>query len=117
MDRLKRPQDFSLVYNQGKPRFGRFVVISVLPTNRQVSRVGFAVSKKLGNAVARNKIKRRLRAIMYNLSPQINSGFDFIIGAKRSCVNATFQELERDVFHSLQGSGLLTRIICGEDNA
>ncbi len=117
MEHLKRPQEFSHVYNEGKPHFGRFIVVSILPTNHKVSRVGFAVSKKHGNAVVRNTIKRRLRAIVRELGPDIDCGFDFIIGAKRSCVNASFQELQKDVYRVLQGSGLLTRIIRGKDDA
>lgn len=116
MERLKNPQEFSLVYGQGNPRFGRFLVVSVLPTDRKVSRVGFAVSKKVGNAVTRNAIKRRLRAIMQKLAPQVVPGFDLIIGAKRASTDASFSELEQDLTRILQNSGL-RRIAGGESNA
>lgn len=106
MERLKNPQEFSLVYGQGSPRFGRFLVVSVLPTDRKVSRVGFAVSKKVGNAVTRNKIKRRLRAIMLKLGPQVTPGFDLIIGAKKMSSSASFSELEQDLARILKGAGL-----------
>lgn len=109
MERLKNPQEFSLVYKQGRPRFGKYVVVSVLPTNRTVSRVGFAVGKKTGNAVERNKVKRRLKAIMAKQTGRISPGFDVIIGAKRGSVAANFQELEQDLCQALQLSGLLTK--------
>lgn len=108
MERLKSPQEFSAVYNQGKPHFGKYVVISVLPANRSVARVGFAVGKKVGNAVTRNKIKRRLRAIVQNQSSQISPGFDLVIGAKRNSVTANFQDLAEDVSRVLKHSGVST---------
>jgi ribonuclease P protein component len=108
VERLKNPREFSVVYNQGKPHFGKYVVVSVLPIDRPVSRVGFAVGKKVGNAVTRNKIKRRLRAIMQGQSGRIVAGFDVIIGAKQRSVTASFHDLEDDLCRVLKNSGLLT---------
>lgn len=108
MERLKNPREFGLVYSRGTPCFGRYVVVSYLPTQRDVSRVGYAVSKKVGNAVTRNKIKRRLKAIIQNQTNQFSPGYDVVIGAKRSAVGASFAELEQDVRRTLNKSRLLT---------
>ena len=114
MERLKNPQEFSLVYKQGRPHFGKHVVVSVLPTGRECSRVGFAVGKKVGNAVTRNKVKRRLRAIMQNTASEIAPGFDIIIGAKRTSVTVSFAELEGDLRRVLKLSGIgLTQNVHG----
>jgi ribonuclease P protein component len=107
VERLKNPQEFSVVYKQGKPHFGKYVVVSVLPIDRSVSRVGFAVGKKVGNAVTRNKIKRRLRAIMQSQAGHVSPGFDIIIGAKQKSVTASFKELEDDLCRVLKYSGLV----------
>ncbi len=119
MERLKSPQEFSLVYRRGRPHFGRYVVVSALPTDREVSRVGFAVSKKMGNAVMRNRIKRRLRVILAELEPLVVGGYDFVVGAKRSAPQTDFHQLKQDVWRVMEGSGFLTRITGseGEDNA
>lgn len=106
MERLKNAREFSAVYNQGKPHFGKYVVISVLPTEQEISRVGFAVGKKVGNAVTRNKIKRRLRAIIQDQSKQIVPGFDLIVGAKRNSVTADFKDLHEDVCRVLGRSDI-----------
>jgi ribonuclease P protein component len=75
--------------------------------DRQVSRVGFAVGKKVGNAVKRNTIKRRLRAIMQGQAGRITPGFDVIVGAKQKSSTASFQDLEADLCRVLKYSGLL----------
>lgn len=117
MERLKSPREFSVVYSQGRPCFGRFIVVSVLPTGREVSRVGFAVSKKIGNAVTRNKVKRRLRAIMQKVDLQVETGFDLIIGAKRTITTASFLEIEKDLNRSLNMSGLMSKTNAGDSGA
>ncbi|MDI9486206.1 MAG: ribonuclease P protein component [Bacillota bacterium] len=108
MERLKSPREFSSVYKQGKPYFGKYVVVSVLPTDKNVARVGFAVGKKVGKAVTRNKIKRRLRAIMHDQCTGISPGYDVIVGAKQKSVTASFTDLERDLCRVLKNSGILT---------
>lgn len=117
MKSLTSSKAFSLVYRKGTPRFGKYLVISSLPNGLRFSRVGFAVSKKVGNAVTRNKTKRRLRAIVRELSPIVQSGYDLVIGAKRSSTQASFAELRADLYRQMQGSELLARNIGGEDNA
>ena len=57
------------------------------------SRVGYAVSRRVGGAVVRNRVKRRLRAIMGDL--EILSGFDIVAVPQYPSVRATYQELER----------------------
>ncbi|NLJ81095.1 MAG: ribonuclease P protein component [Firmicutes bacterium] len=116
MERLRSPRDFGLVYRHGTPLFGKHLVLSALPTNLGVSRVGFAVSKKVGNAVIRNKVKRRLREITRELSPKITVGYDLVIGAKSSSAEASFEELKRDLCTLMQGSEFLTRNIGGGEN-
>lgn len=69
--RLKRPADFTACFRQGARAAGAMVVVHVRRPNHQnppeVTRVGFVVSKKVGNAVVRNRVKRRLRHIVRDL--------------------------------------------------
>ncbi len=66
-----------------------------------ITRCGFTVTKKVGNAVIRNKMKRRLREIFFRLYGNIRSGYDMVIVAKPIIVNASFQNLSEDIYHGL----------------
>ncbi len=57
------------------------------------TRFGLAISKKVGNAVTRNKLKRQTRAIIDHNKKLFPTGFDYIIMIKRSCNNASYQDL------------------------
>lgn len=66
-------------------------------------RVGFTASKKVGNAVARNRAKRRLRALCAELLPaSAKDGCDYVWIAKRGTVNAPYWKLRRDGTRALR---------------
>jgi len=112
MERLGSNEDFRRVYAAGKVQYGRYVVVTALPVDEDVTRVGFSVSKKVGKAVARNLIKRRLREIV-RTAAELKPGYHVVVGAKRSSTSATYNQLRADVLRAMQGLGLLPRSIGG----
>lgn len=64
-------------------------------------RVGFTVTKKIGNAVVRNRIKRRLRALSERESAAFAPGTDYVIVARRAALTAPFEGLQSDLTNAL----------------
>ncbi|NLK08873.1 MAG: ribonuclease P protein component [Firmicutes bacterium] len=107
MERLTLPADFRRVYAQGKIVKHRLVVLHYLANGQGTTRVGFSVSKKLGNAVNRNRIKRRLREIMRKQSPLLKPGYDLVVSARIQCRNAAFREVKQAVDATLGNAQLV----------
>jgi ribonuclease P protein component len=91
--RLRSRRDFAAAYRQGRVLSNHLFVVRVRPNDLQASRFGFVVGKANGNAVARNRIKRRLREAARPID--VRPGFDIVIGVRRGISAATFDELSR----------------------
>ncbi len=89
---------------RGRPGRSRLVSVRWLPLNASEVRVGIVVSKKVGKAVVRNKVRRRLREIVrrMHLPPA-----EIMIIARPEAAQASFQELARDLRRALAKSGLV----------
>lgn len=103
--RLQKNKTFQYVYHRGKSAACRDLVMLVAK-GRGV-KVGFSVSKKVGNAVTRNKVKRRLRECFRPYLRDVKSGL-YIIVARPSAAQATFQSLQRDVRYLLKKHNALS---------
>ena len=74
--RLKKEKDFNLVFKKGKRLFSASLTMIYFPS--QELKVGFAVSKKHGGSVVRNRIKRLLRESFRSFTPQLGKKFFFV---------------------------------------
>lgn len=78
--RLRGRNAFAAVARRGRGPRGEFLAVRGVRTDNPVSRVGFAVPKKTGNAVVRNRIRRRLRAALTALP--LAGGWDLVISVR-----------------------------------
>ncbi len=94
-ERLTRTEDFAALRRRGHTVSDRLLVMKIRPNELQVSRFGFAVGGRLGKAVVRNKIKRRLREIVRLLGVQ--PGLDVLLIARNGALDADYDSLKHSV--------------------
>jgi ribonuclease P protein component len=102
---LKKNSQFSLVYDEGQSWTCREIVLKALMNGLDSTRFGFVISHRLGKAVARNRIKRRLREIT-RLTPA-QPGWDIILIARIPAASLDYQGLEKSVKKLLVKAGLI----------
>ncbi|HUC93594.1 MAG TPA: ribonuclease P protein component [Paenibacillus sp.] len=106
--RLRNRNDFNRIYRGGKSfANGQFVVYWSKRPQTEQFRMGVSVSKKLGNAVVRNRMRRVMKEIVRLNAPQISEHTDFIVIARKPAVKMKTKELERSMLHVLRKAGLL----------
>ena len=93
INRLRKRYQFNYVYKSGEHYSSEHIVLYVVPSKTKSIKVGFAVTKKVGHAVIRNKIRRRLREIVRIHLPNLKQCYNIIVVAKEHIVNANFEQL------------------------
>ena len=104
---LKKNSDFRRLYAKGKSAVNPYVVVYSRCNREQHNRLGYTVSTKLGHAVVRNRVRRRLREIYRLNSRLFKSGYDIIIVARMRCVGAEYRKLEAAVLEACKKLELL----------
>ncbi|MEK7281211.1 MAG: ribonuclease P protein component [Chloroflexota bacterium] len=103
--RLKGGRHFSATFDQGRTWGNRFLLIKALPNAAEEVCLGFAVGKKLGKAVERNKLRRRLRDWSRQIA--IKPGWNLIVVAREEAMQAEFNQLGTALEGLLRQAGLL----------
>jgi len=102
---ITRPREYELVYNKGNSWACKLLVMKATPNDLNLSRCGFSVSKRVGNAVARNRVKRLLREI-WRLIP-ITPGWDIVVIARPAAATADYASIKKAVESLLSRAHLL----------
>ena len=95
---VKHNQDFDNIMKNGKSSKNKSFIIFSLKNDYPFDKYGISVSKKLGNAVFRNKYKRKIRSIIDKYKKNYINGKDYIIILRRGALEKSYQELEKDFF-------------------
>ncbi len=91
---IRKNGQFRYVYRKGKGAARPLMALAYVKSGRL--QVGFSVSKKVGHAVTRNRVKRRMRECFRLLMPQLKNGL-YVFTARLPAANATYQQLESDM--------------------
>ena len=96
---LKNHLQFQNVYDTGKSYANKYLVMYVLKNQLEYNRIGYTVTKKVGNSVVRHHLKRLLRE-SYRLSEEkFSSGLDIVIVARNTASSAVYSEIDSAVLH------------------
>ena len=90
---LKKDSDFRKVYKHGKSFANRNLVMYILDNKSDSTRVGISVSKKVGNAINRNKIRRRIKeSYRLNIDANVKYGYDIVFIARVAIKEADYKD-------------------------
>ena len=90
---LKKNSDFRRLYSKGKSAVTPYMVLYCRRSGTKQSRVGYTVSVKLGHAVVRNRVRRRLREVYRLNLPALKDGWDIVIVARSRAADAPWAKL------------------------
>lgn len=109
-DRLRLGAEYRRVYDAGRSLHGRHLVLFVLFDDTLLRRAGFVAGRKVGDAVRRNRARRRLREAFRRLKPAMaQTGAWMVFVAKKPCATEPQSVIEREMSDLLTRAGLLAR--------
>jgi len=101
-ERIRKRKDFLFLYKKGKRYRGKYFNLIYLSNDFSFSRMAVVVSKKVGNAVKRNKIKRQMRTLFRRNKNLLKAPLDIIIITKKEILESSWLTLQGDYFCALE---------------
>nr|WP_237691053.1 ribonuclease P protein component [Paenibacillus caui] len=106
--RLRNRADFGRVYRNGKSFANRQLVVYWSPRPEvEQFRLGVSVSKKVGNAVVRNRMRRLIKEIVRLNKDKLNEHVDIIFIVRKGALEMSYGDLQKSVLHALRKAALL----------
>lgn len=93
--RLRQSRDFQSVYRSRHSKANKALVLYYRKRNDCEKRFGFSLSKKVGKAHTRNRVKRQLREIVRSQMMIIKDGYDMVVIGRKGCDQLNYHELEK----------------------
>jgi len=104
---IKENKDFRRIYARGKSLVSPVMVTYVSKNRSQNVRIGITTSKKIGNAVKRNRSRRVIREAFRSLAPRVTPGYDFIFVARGKTPFVKSTDVCRAMTQQLKNAGVL----------
>jgi ribonuclease P protein component len=110
MQRLRQRAEFLAVATGAKAPVSGFVLQALDRREDGPVRVGFTVSKKVGNAVERNRVRRRLREVVRLAAPRrMRPGYDYVLIGRRAALDLPFEQMIEDFDRALHRVHTVTK--------
>ena len=101
INKIKKTKDFSLIYNKSKKMHTKYAIIFIKENKNNTQRFGFVASKKTGNAVQRNRIKRLFKEFVKTHKNKFRENTDYIFVGKsvlkEKIKNLKYKDIEKDI--------------------
>lgn len=107
--RIKKNNEFQKIFKKGKSFANRQFIIYVLKSDQPEFRLGLSVSKKVGNAVTRNRIKRYIRQVFLELQEEILPNADYVIIARNQAATLDYHETKKSLQHVMKVARVLQK--------
>jgi ribonuclease P protein component len=104
---LSSPEDFAALQGQGSVRSDPLLVVRIRRTDLEETRFGLSTGRKLGGAVVRNRVRRRLREALRVMAPSFRPGWDVLIIARPTVIAADFATVTGSLQGLLRRGGVL----------
>lgn len=103
-----RPEEFARVKAEGTAHRGRTLILGVLAQEKEkLFRAGFVTSKRVGGAVMRNRVRRRLRDIVRTQQGRLRKGFWFVVIARPAAAGASYRALKDEWLRLAERASIL----------
>lgn len=94
--RINRAQQYNFIYKNGRRIIGKFMILFVSRNPLQEIRAGAVTSKRIGNAVVRNRAKRQIREVIRKNWTGLPKGYDLVVVARHSIKGVAFEQIESE---------------------
>jgi len=104
--RISHQEDYQEIYKKGKKFNGRYIIIYIKGNKLHYNRFGIVTSKKVGNAVIRNRAKRQIRAVIQELNKVMIGSNDMVVIAKSNISESSYSVIKKDFCSIMRKAGL-----------
>lgn len=108
-DRIKKNYMFKKVYKEGRYFAEEYLVLYVLKNDELYNKIGYSVSKKVGNSVVRNRVKRLMRENFRKINKDLKTGYYMVFTARIKSKDANYYDIENSMKRALNRGKLLKR--------
>lgn len=104
---IKKDYEFRKIYKHGKSFANKYLVVYILKNKTDQTRIGISISKKVGNAVTRNRIRRLIKeTYRLNIDENIKKGYDLVFISRVAAKDATYKDIEKAMTHLMRKNKL-----------
>lgn len=108
-NRLRSKREFKYAFKKGNSLNSRYLVLVAVKNFKKYSKFGIVVTKKIGNAVCRNSVKRKIREILRINLANIKTGYNFILLTKPGIETQNYTEIQKSIVFLLEKGGYLNK--------